>query len=130
MYPTQEIFLGVDRAYKMTSARVLYHLDLSGNQPLVRHPHLGFEPLMTPSPQPSAGSTMSKKRKKARTKATFLCRRSISGARGPRASVVGSRRATPDGLRRTRLLTKALVAHQMIIVSGLRERYRDNRARA
>jgi DNA processing protein len=35
--------------------------------------------------------------------------------------VVGSRKATPEGLRRAQSLTKALVAHQIVIVSGLAE---------
>jgi DNA processing protein len=41
--------------------------------------------------------------------------------RGPRVSVVGSRKASPEGLRRARLLARALVEHQMIVVSGLAE---------
>lgn len=40
-------------------------------------------------------------------------------ARGPRVSVVGSRKASPEGLARARALAKALVAHDMIVVSGL-----------
>jgi len=40
---------------------------------------------------------------------------------GPRVSVVGSRKASPEGLRRARMLAKALVDHQMIVVSGLAE---------
>lgn len=40
---------------------------------------------------------------------------------GPRVSVVGSRRATDDGLKRARFLARALVAHDMIVVSGLAE---------
>ncbi len=41
--------------------------------------------------------------------------------RGPRVSVVGSRKASPEGLRRARLLARALVEHQVIVVSGLAE---------
>jgi DNA processing protein len=41
--------------------------------------------------------------------------------RGPRVSVVGSRKATAEGLRRAQSLTKALVAHQIVVVSGLAE---------
>ena len=40
---------------------------------------------------------------------------------GPRVSVVGSRKASDAGLRRARLLAKALVDHQIIVVSGLAE---------
>ena len=39
--------------------------------------------------------------------------------RGPRISIVGSRAASPEGLARARSLAKALVAHDMIVVSGL-----------
>jgi DNA processing protein len=39
--------------------------------------------------------------------------------RGPRISVVGSRKASPEGLRRAAYLARALVEHQMIVVSGL-----------
>jgi len=41
--------------------------------------------------------------------------------RGPRVSVVGSRKATEDGLKRARTLTKALVKRQAVVVSGLAE---------
>jgi DNA processing protein len=41
--------------------------------------------------------------------------------RGPRVSVVGSRKATLEGIRRARALTQALVAHQITVVSGLAE---------
>jgi DNA processing protein len=40
---------------------------------------------------------------------------------GPRVSVVGSRRVSEDGLKRTRSLVRALVQRQMIVVSGLAE---------
>jgi DNA processing protein len=40
---------------------------------------------------------------------------------GPRVSVVGSRKASPDGLKRARLLTRALVNHGIVVVSGLAE---------
>lgn len=39
--------------------------------------------------------------------------------RGPRVSIVGSRAASSDGLRRARFLARALVQHNMIVVSGL-----------
>src|SRR5579883_2145947 len=39
--------------------------------------------------------------------------------RGPRVSLVGSRRASQDGLRRARLLSSALARHGIIVVSGL-----------
>jgi DNA processing protein len=39
--------------------------------------------------------------------------------RGPRVSVVGSRKASADGLRRAGALAKALVDHGIIVVSGL-----------
>jgi DNA processing protein len=39
--------------------------------------------------------------------------------RGPRVSVVGSRKATHEGLSRTSALVRALVDHEMIVVSGL-----------
>jgi DNA processing protein len=41
--------------------------------------------------------------------------------RGPRVAVVGSRRASPEGLRRAAALARALVHHQMVVVSGLAE---------
>src|ERR1700736_3049500 len=39
--------------------------------------------------------------------------------RGPRVSVVGSRIASPEGLRRARALASSLVEHNIIVVSGL-----------
>ncbi len=39
--------------------------------------------------------------------------------RGPRVSLVGSRKASPQGLRRTRALARRLVEHNIIVVSGL-----------
>lgn len=39
--------------------------------------------------------------------------------RGPRVSIVGSRTATAEGLARARALSRALVNHGMIVVSGL-----------
>lgn len=39
--------------------------------------------------------------------------------RGPRVSVVGSRMASPEGLRRARALANSLVEHEIIVVSGL-----------
>lgn len=41
--------------------------------------------------------------------------------RGPRVSVVGSRKASEAGLTRARSLARALVQHDMIVVSGLAE---------
>jgi DNA processing protein len=41
--------------------------------------------------------------------------------RGPRVSVVGSRKATEEGVRRARLVTKALVNGGAVVVSGLAE---------
>jgi DNA processing protein len=38
---------------------------------------------------------------------------------GPRVSIVGSRSATPDGLRRAGKLARALVSHGVVVVSGL-----------
>ena len=38
---------------------------------------------------------------------------------GPRISVVGSRAASAEGLKRAAFLSKSLVAHHMIVVSGL-----------
>jgi DNA processing protein len=40
---------------------------------------------------------------------------------GPRVSIVGSRRASEEGIRRAQVLTKALVRHEMVVVSGLAE---------
>jgi DNA processing protein len=40
---------------------------------------------------------------------------------GPRVSVVGSRKASPDGLKRARSLSRALVDHGVVVVSGLAE---------
>ncbi len=39
----------------------------------------------------------------------------------PRVAIVGSRKASPEGLRRAAKLAKALVAHGTVIVSGLAE---------
>ena len=39
--------------------------------------------------------------------------------RGPRVAVVGSRKATADGLRRAAALTRALVQRDIVVVSGL-----------
>lgn len=39
--------------------------------------------------------------------------------RGPRISVIGSRKASPHGLRRTCALARRLVEHSIIVVSGL-----------
>ena len=36
---------------------------------------------------------------------------------GPRIAVVGSRKASPEGLTRARVLAQALVRHHMIVVS-------------
>jgi len=41
--------------------------------------------------------------------------------RHPRVAIVGTRHPTPDGIRRTQRLVKALVDHGAIIVSGLAE---------
>lgn len=38
---------------------------------------------------------------------------------GPRVSIIGSRRASENGLENTRLLVQRLVKHQVVIVSGL-----------
>lgn len=38
---------------------------------------------------------------------------------GRRVSVIGSRKASPDALRRTRKLVRALVRHEIIVTSGL-----------
>lgn len=40
---------------------------------------------------------------------------------GSRVSLVGSRKVSPEGLRRTRLLAKALVSRGIVVVSGLAE---------
>jgi DNA processing protein len=40
---------------------------------------------------------------------------------GPRVSIVGSRAASDDGLRRARKLSRTLVSHGVVIVSGLAE---------
>jgi DNA processing protein len=42
-------------------------------------------------------------------------------AQGPRISVVGSRKASAEGLKRASYFARALVAHNMIVVSGLAE---------
>ncbi|MGD9598477.1 MAG: DNA-processing protein DprA [Steroidobacteraceae bacterium] len=41
--------------------------------------------------------------------------------RGPRVSVVGSRKASEEGMRRAQVLVRALVRHDMVVVSGLAE---------
>jgi DNA processing protein len=40
---------------------------------------------------------------------------------GPRVSVVGSRRASDEGIRRAEILTKALVERHAVVISGLAE---------
>jgi DNA processing protein len=40
-------------------------------------------------------------------------------SQGPRISIVGSRKASPEGLKRASYLARALVQHRMIVVSGL-----------
>jgi DNA processing protein len=40
---------------------------------------------------------------------------------GPRVSVVGSRKASSEGLKRASYLARALVAHNVVVVSGLAE---------
>lgn len=40
---------------------------------------------------------------------------------GPRVSVVGSRKASEEGLKRARSLARSLVAHDIVVVSGLAE---------
>jgi DNA processing protein len=40
---------------------------------------------------------------------------------GPRVSVVGSRQASAEGLKRASFLVRALVSHKMVVVSGLAE---------
>ena len=40
---------------------------------------------------------------------------------GPRVSVVGSRRASDEGVRRAEILTKALVERHAVVISGLAE---------
>jgi DNA processing protein len=40
---------------------------------------------------------------------------------GPRVSVVGSRKASAEGLKRAHLLSRALVDHHIVVVSGLAE---------
>src|SRR5262249_30307906 len=39
--------------------------------------------------------------------------------RGPRVSLIGSRKASTEGLRRTRVLARRLVEHGITVVSGL-----------
>lgn len=41
--------------------------------------------------------------------------------RSPHVAVIGSRRASPEGLRRAASLTRALVDHKMVVMSGLAE---------
>lgn len=41
--------------------------------------------------------------------------------KGTRVSVVGSRKATPNGIRRAQIFTEALVRHGITVVSGLAE---------
>ena len=40
-------------------------------------------------------------------------------SKGPRVSLVGSRKASPEGLRRAAALARALTRHEIIVVSGL-----------
>jgi DNA processing protein len=54
-------------------------------------------------------------------KSLFLAGDAALLARGPRISVVGSRKASPEGLKRASYFARALVDHNMIVVSGLAE---------
>lgn len=49
----------------------------------------------------------------------YLCGDRTLLRRGPRVSVVGSRRVSADGLQRTRTLARNLAEHSIIVVSGL-----------
>src|SRR6056297_214424 len=40
---------------------------------------------------------------------------------GSRVAIVGSRKATPEGIKRAQAVTRALVQHGIIVVSGLAE---------
>jgi DNA processing protein len=78
------------------------------------------EPTLRLSPAEVLGALNDVEEKHAPKQLFYAGDRSLL-ARGPRVSVVGSRKATPDGRRRAQSLTKALVAHQIIVVSGLAE---------
>jgi DNA processing protein len=52
-------------------------------------------------------------------KELFLCGDASLLKRGPRVSIVGSRKASPEGLRRARSLARALAEHGIVVVSGL-----------
>ena len=51
----------------------------------------------------------------------YLCGDPTLLGKGARVSVVGSRKATDQGIRRAKLLSTALVAHGITVVSGLAE---------
>ena len=54
-------------------------------------------------------------------KELYICGETDLLAHGPRVSVVGSRKASQEGLHRTRLLCRVLVKRGVVIVSGLAE---------
>lgn len=54
-------------------------------------------------------------------KELFVCGATELLAHGPRVSVVGSRKASEEGLHRTQLLCRLLVERGVVIVSGLAE---------
>lgn len=51
----------------------------------------------------------------------FLAGDALLLTQGARVSVVGSRRASPEGLKRASKLSKLLVSHGIVVVSGLAE---------
>jgi hypothetical protein len=83
-------------------------------------PSLGAENPLWLSPADVLGTLDDVEEKHAPKQLFYVGDRSLL-ERGPRVSVVGSRKATAEGLRRAQSLTKALVAHQIVVVSGLAE---------
>jgi DNA processing protein len=77
-----------------------------------------IQPIQEKTPAEILGSLNDVEAKNA-PRVLYLQGDSMLLTRGPRVSVVGSRKASPEGLRRAGALVRALVEHNMIVVSGL-----------
>jgi DNA processing protein len=78
------------------------------------------KPILAASPSEYLGTLNDVEVKHAPTK-LFLRGDDSLLRRGPRVSVVGSRKASMEGIRRAQVLVRALVGHDIVVVSGLAE---------
>lgn len=78
--------------------------------------HITNYPMMTPAEILGALNDVEAKNAPARL---YVAGDASLLSRGPRVSIVGSRKASAEGLARARALARALVARDMIVVSGL-----------